>query len=230
MRRIKKTLLFALLTLITISGCSRKIELSNYLISSLDAVYKGNYQEYSGYTGLTTTEISSIRNQWLASRTDSFIEFLGGDPSTISDDMRKRISDLLTAIYSNARYEVSDPGENGSNGKDSSVTESNEPTHEEVTITVYPITLIKNNYKALSEYMTSFSENNEKYGYADMTSSEYQDAYLEGIITILEAQLTDIPYGKAETITVEIGQTEKGLYEIDSKSMSKIDALIIKKP
>lgn len=218
----KITLMLTLIILMTISGCSRKLNLSDYLISSLDAVYKGNYQEYSAYTGLTTTEISSIRNQWLAIRTDSFTTFLGGDPSSISDDMKKRISDLLTAIYSNARYDLPETQEHE--------TESEADLTESVTLHVYPITLLKDNYAALTDFMTAFAENNEKYGYADMTSSEYQDAYMEGLITILESHLTDIPYGKEETITVNINRTEEGLYEIDSKSLQMIDDLIIKKP
>ncbi len=95
-----------------------------------------------------------------------------------------------------------------------------------VYITVRPLLLIEGNYAALADYRKTFNEKNTAYTYADLTSEAYADAYMDGLLTILEQSLFDIPQGPPQTIAVPISQNEDGLFTLDPAVLKRLQLII----
>ena len=95
-----------------------------------------------------------------------------------------------------------------------------------VYITVRPLLLIENNYAALVDYQKTFNEKNTAYTYADLSSEAYADTYMDGLLTILEQSLFDIPQGPPQTIAVPISQNEDGLFTLDPAVLKRLQLII----
>lgn len=200
----------ALLSILTLAGCTRLFDSSGYMTATLDALYKGDYAAYAGFTGISTAEASQYRDQWLMNAADHFITAMGsGKPS---DEMYDRITELLKKIYANAKYEFS-------------VNEDNS-----ILLTVYPIDLLISNYETLQAYVADFNKKNDAFAFASLTEQEFNDTYLDGILTILESQLTNLSYQTPVQLTVSISQDEEGLYTIAPEALSDIQENILRWP
>lgn len=196
-----------LLVLLTLTGCTRLFDSVGYMTAMMDTLYKGDYTAYAAFTGISTAEISEYRSQWLANATDNFITVMGaGNPS---DDMRERTAALLKKIYANARYELT-------------VNEDNS-----IQLTIYPIDLIVSSYETLQTYVADFNKKNDAFAFTALTEQEFNDTYLDGILTILESRLAALSYQNPVQMTVTIYQDDDGLYTIDSKTLANIQKKVL---
>lgn len=204
-----------LLAALILTGCSRSFDSSGYMTSIMDVLYKGDDTAYMHFTGISHSDASLYRDQWLASSTEAFLTAFGsGTPSEATMD---RISSLLTQIDSNVSYQITS-------------TSTDDTGAIVVQMTVQPMHIIIDNYAAIQTFVTSFNEKNAAFSYADLTEEAYYDAYLDGILTILESHLSDMTFGDDVTIDIPISKNDDGLYTISEASLTEIQNSILPWP
>ena len=196
-----KKLILLLLAALLLCGCARSFNSQDCAQAVILTLFKGDYTQYADLTGQSTALISSQRAAWLDNRTDLLLRTLGAP--TPSEEMKKRVSSLLTTLYSKAEFEVS-PGE------------------EEVTVTVTPVTLIPECAADLAAQASAWNERNEAYEFADLSPEAYNDAYLDSLLPILESRLTAIPTGSRLTLTLPLKMDDNGLYALPADALEDL--------
>ena len=210
----KISLIAAFLALLLITGCGPVFDGGRYVSSLLDALYKANYTDYAELTGTTTAELSTMRESWMTGQTDLFLKAFGAEAA--SDSSRARVTQFLNNVYAGASFtvRVSDAGNINAASEDSDAGS--------VYVTFRPICLISESYPALQDSLAAFNKKNSTYGYADMDSTAYTDAYLDGLMTVLEQHLTDLPLGDEVSFRVPISKTADGLYQADASAIARL--------
>ena len=210
----KISLIAAFLALLLITGCGPVFDGGRYVSSLLDALYKANYTDYAELTGTTTAELSTMRETWMSGQTDLFLKAFGAEAA--SDSSRARVTQFLNNVYAGASFtvRVSDAGNINAASEDSDAGS--------VYVTFRPICLISESYPALQDSLAAFNKKNSTYGYADLDSTAYTDAYLDGLMTVLEQHLTDLPLGDEVSFRVPISKTADGLYQADASAIARL--------
>ena len=197
-----KLLLCTLLCACLLAGCG--IDADACVLSSLDAVCRSDYAEYSRLTGMTTQQISEEQTLFIEAQADRLITILGGD--SCSEEMRGRYVSFLKTVYASARYE----------------SDQTKAAGNEARITVYPITLLTVHTDELQEYADKFNAANEAFAYSSLGPQEYADQYLDGCLGLLGAHLASIEYGSGQTIAVELIRDDSGMYAIEPGTLGTI--------
>lgn len=198
-------------SILILSGCTRHFDGVGYVTSMMEALYKGDYTAYADFTGITTSEASLYRNQWLTNAADNFITMVGA--GTPSDEMYERTTELFKKIYANVKYEVIADDETGT-----------------IQMTIAPMNLLVDNYESIQNYVNDFNARNDAYAFASLTDQEFYDTYLDGILTILESQLAGLSYGDTIQLEITISQDENGLYTLSTETLTAIQENVLKWP
>ena len=102
--KFKYSLSCLLLLVVLLTGCGRSFDSSGYVTSIMDTLYKGDYTSYMDFTGVSRSDVSLYRDQWLTSSAKAFMTAFGA--GTPSEETTDRIIALLNQLYANASYEV----------------------------------------------------------------------------------------------------------------------------
>ena len=62
----------------------------------------------------------------------------------------------------------------------------------------------------IQTYTENFNKKNADFEYYELTSQEYADAYLDGLLTILTSKLSDLHYGDPEQVELPFEKGEDG--------------------
>lgn len=205
-----------LLFVLLLTGCDRKFDGSGYVTSVMDVLCKGDYTSYMDFTGVSRSDVSLYRDDWLSQQTEAFITAFGS--GTPSEETTDRITSLLTQLYANASYDIADEQASSDNG---TLT---------VQLTIRPLTILKDNYEAIQTYVQSFNEKNAAFSYANLTEEAYYDTYLDGILTILESHLADMNFGKDTTLDITLEKNDDGLYTISEDALTEIQETLLPWP
>ena len=191
------------------AGCRRAPDMREASTALLDAVYKGSPSEYSRLTGIPTADLSSRQTQWLSSRTDQFLSAFGGlDPS---QETRDKISKFLSMAYAGADYSI-------------------QSSQESASVTIRPITLLTDALPEIQSYTESFNKKNAEFEYYELTSREYADTYLEGLLTLLTSKLSDLHYGDPVQVPLPFEKGDDGLYAFSTESLGDITQAVLPFP
>ena len=205
-----------LLFVLLLTGCGRKFDGSGYVTSVMDVLCKGDYTSYMDFTGVSRSDVSLYRDDWLSQQTEAFITAFGS--GTPSEETTDRITSLLTQLYANASYDAADETASADDG---TMT---------VQLTIRPLTILKDNYDAIQTYVQSFNEKNAAFSYAGLTEEAYYDTYLDGILTILESHLADMNFGEDTTLDITLEKNEDGLYTISEDALTEIQDTLLPWP
>ena len=211
----KARLIAVLIALLLLTGCAPKFDGSSYISSMLDALYKANYTSCAELTGSTTAELSATRETWIGRQADRFLDAFGA--AAASDATRDRVILFLNNMYANASFSVRASDAGNLRGGSASGADA-----ETVFVSFRPMTLIPENYEALQKWQASFNQKNTSYTYADLDSMAYTDAYMDGLMTVLEQQLTNIPLGEEVTFRIPVNKGEDGLYAADAGALARL--------
>ena len=217
----KIPLMAACFMLLLITGCGPVFDGSRYVSSMLDALYKANYTEYAELTGTTTAEISTTRETWIGSQADSFLEAFGA--ASASETTRSRVIRFLNNAYAGAAFTVRN-SDAGNTGSGSSAADSGAAT---VFVSFRPMNLISDNYEDLKHWKDSFNQKNTAYTYADLDSAAYADAYMDGVLTVLEQDLTNIPLGEEVCFRIPLSKNADGLYAADAGALARLGKALL---
>lgn len=213
--KFKYYLTCLLVSVFIFTGCGRTFDGSGYVSSVMDALYKGDYTSYMDFTGVSRSDVSLYRDQWLSASTKAFLTAFGsGTPSETTLD---RITSLLTQLDANASYDVS------SQTKDDSGNLT-------VSLSIRPLNILIDNYDAIQAFVKSFNEKNAAFSYTDLTEEAYYDTYLDGILTILESHLSDMTFGDDIVIDITLTQNDDGLYTLSEDTLTQIQNTILPWP
>ena len=85
--KFKYSLPCLLLLVVMLTGCGRNFDSSGYVTSIMDTLYKGDYTSYMDFTGVSRSDVSLYRDQWLTSSAEAFMTAFGaGTPSEETTD------------------------------------------------------------------------------------------------------------------------------------------------
>ena len=214
--KFKYSLPCLLLLVVMLTGCGRNFDSSGYVTSIMDTLYKGNYTSYMDFTGVSRSDVSLYRDQWLTSSAEAFMTAFGA--GTPSEETTDRIIALLNQLYANASYEVT------------AETLASDGSPQTVQLSIRPLNILKDNYDAIQVYVHSFNEKNADFSYADLTEEAYYDTYLDGILTILESRLADMTFGEATTLDIPLEKNSDGLYTISEDTLTAIQNTLLPWP
>ena len=214
--KFKYSLPCLLLLVVMLIGCGHNFDSSGYVTSIMDTLYKGNYTSYMDFTGVSRSDVSLYRDQWLTSSAEAFMTAFGA--GTPSEETTDRIIALLNQLYANASYEVT------------AETPASDGSPQTVQLSIRPLNILKDNYNAIQVYVHSFNEKNADFSYADLTEEAYYDTYLDGILTILESHLADMTFGEATTLDIPLEKNSDGLYTISEDTLTAIQNTLLPWP
>jgi|GEM_PF-1155192 len=225
----------AVICSVLLCGCGRSFDRSGCITAMLDTACKGDYTSYSEYTGYSTADLASQRDEWLDSEAGRFIALFNVPQP--SDSTRASIEKFLSLVYANAQYSVagvsSEPAVSDtadslsysqSGGEEAAADENS------VTVTVKPITLLTGSISDIREYTDSFNKKNSEFAYSAVSSQEYADSYFSGLLTLLQGKLADISFGQPVRVTVSFSKGKGGLYTISSDDLRKLTDAILPFP
>jgi len=197
---------FLLLTLLIFplaaSGCSR-LQPDRYANAALDALCGKSTVDYEQFTGQSAADLSRTREKWLQKMADSLIRQAGC--SAASDKMKERTVSFLSMVYSKAQYSCS-PG----SGTD------------KILVEYSPMTIFQDSAEDLKEYNSSFAAGNKAGKYKKLSSQQYADSCLDGMLTILESRLGSLSYGKAVQEEITVSEDDENRRTLDPAQLEKV--------
>lgn len=207
------------------SACGLFFNPSTYVKAALDALYKGELEQYSN---VTSTPISQAQSQYEAgykSQADVLATVYGFTDKNgiinMSDQIRAQVEDLCKELYGQIEYKIN---------------EKYEKTKSEykVEVKVTPITTLKDNMMAINEFVENYNANiiagkyNDEIVYSqDMIDLEYE----QGILDILKNVINNPTYGQPQTIFVRVMcDVDRNSYYINTDDLIAMNKAIIKYP
>ena len=103
-------------------------------------------------------------------------------------------------------------------------------SRETATVTIRPITLLTDAFPVIRTYTESFNKKNSEFEYYELTSQEYADTYLDGLLTLLTSQLSDLHYADPVQVELPIEKGEDGLYVFKSADLGEITRAVMPFP
>ena len=226
---MKKTIfcktIITFVCILMMSACGLFFNPSTYVKAALDALYKGELEQYSN---VTSTPISQAQSQYEAgykSQADVLATVYGFTDKNgiinMSDQIRAQVEDLCKELYGQIEYKIN---------------EKYEKTKSEykVEVKVTPITTLKDNMMAINEFVENYNANiiagkyNDEIVYSqDMIDLEYE----QGILDILKNVINNPTYGQPQTIFVRVMcDVDRNSYYINTDDLIAMNKAIIKYP
>ena len=155
------------------------------------------------FPGQSAADLSRTREKWLQKMADSLIRQAGC--SAASDKMKERTVSFLSMVYSKAQYSCS-PG----SGTD------------KILVEYSPMTIFQDSAEDLKEYNSSFAAGNKAGKYKKLSSQQYADSCLDGMLTILESRLGSLSYGKAVQEEITVSEDDENRRTLDPAQLEKV--------
>lgn len=212
----KTTAILVLLLLITtlFSGCGLFQEDYAPLVKgNMDAIYLNQQsKEYLDILddGSTAESLQEQYQDSLLLEAEYFMEYC--NIIDAPEETVQRVVDLYDVIYSHSKYEVGESTKTG----DSYL----------VSVTIHPIDIIQNFMEDVEPFADDFAARAENGDFEEYTDAEFEEVWADGLISLVESRLDSIGYLDAETISVQITETDE-YYSISENDWSRIDTLII---
>ena len=207
--------IIVLLSILTLAGCGSQEAPPDfaqvYVRGILDTLYLG---EYSGdFLSVTDTQDpAALEAEYLAgleTEVNYFAYYFG--IGELTEPAKEDLTELYRELYQLSRYEVQ-PSilENGS---------------YIVNVIVEPLDAID---RVVKEDLDTFAAELKAASANTMTSGEYEEHYIEGLIGLIREKMETPGYYESVTLTLEVVQSpEDELYYIKGNGLAEIDEQII---
>lgn len=203
------------LVLCLLAGCGMFFAATDLVQGNLDVIYRNEYtQEYLDSVTMTAEEADAQYEEGIGVEVEYFAYYFDILLEYCDESYEERIADLYHEIYAHSKYEVGGQTQNG----DTYLVE----------LTVYPIDIMVNVVEEDAEaFMADWQARGEAGEFDEFTDQEFEEAWADGIISLVEARVDDIGYLEPEVISVQITPDEDGVYSISDNDFQRIDSLII---
>lgn len=212
-KRISSCLLAVCLAVL-MCACSSvsRAEIAAYVEGTFDSIYLNkNSEDYLKMVGSTAEECEEDYNRYVLNEVDYFKNYM--DISDVSDETEQRIVNIIDTLYKNSKYEIGE------------VTISSDRFL--VSVTIYPIDVISRALDdGITEFERSYTDSVSRGKYDEKSDSELEEMWAQGIISEVEAKMTDIGYLDPVTISVQVVEDEDGYY-ISDDDLVRVDELVI---
>lgn len=215
MRRIRSLAAVCILSLV-LGGCSLfgspLLDAQLLVQGNLDVVYLNQPSEdYLQLVSSTEEEARQDYEDGIWVEVDAAASYFYIDLELCDESISQRLYDLLCSIYTYSSYQVGEAAE----------TE----TGYVVDVTVNPMDIFQ---KMLEEdYDDAYEEIWAQQDFTSATEEEYETAWAEFILELLEARLDNIGYLEAVTVSVHVEQNDEGYYAIADEDFSQVDWYIL---
>ncbi len=208
-KSIKIVSIFCIIALF-LSGCDSFFNASAYVQASLDALYKGDFTHYKKTVNLPDDQIQKDYEDGYKAQSDVFAQHFG--VKTLTDTVRPQVEELYKTLFANVSYEVGE----STDDKDGF----------NVTVKIKPITLFKDDAGKIDQYVQQFNAQNLSGAYVNMSTEEFENTYVTGILNILNADLNSLHYGDEQTLTLNVYKEDKAYY-IDENDLNTLQKAVI---
>ncbi len=196
------------LSIVLLTGCGLSaFDASKYTKATLDALTKGEFDEYTEQTNSTKEEAQKTYDSQIEREVQSL---LGSSYSSASDEMKQKYTDLIKKMYSKLKYEVGEKteGENDS---------YNVPVSAEKMIVFKDV---------ISETQDKITKNKK---YSSMSTEEKNELSIEYLYEVLNDHVDNATYEEAKTVQVSVAPItgNENTYQINSDDLTTLfEALI----
>lgn len=186
----------------------------DYVQSVLDANYHGDHAAYMQITGANKEQASKMTEAHAVNMAQQMSDLYAIQLSKIPAVIGERLTEVGRQIYKAASYTVD------------SVEKSGETVY--VMISVSPLKFYEGAAEGVEAFIDSFNERAKQGEFELMSESEYENAYAEGILAVLEETVKDIECESAKSYRIKIRyNAETGVNYIADEDMDAIDKLIL---
>ena len=197
-----------ILTMSILSGCGMSEEdASAYVKASLDAAYKGEFEDFVEITDSTPEGAQAIYEENIIHT----MEAAGFSNMELSDELTQKYKQLFLDISYAANYVVGDAKESDDGGYD-------------IEVEIYPLILFSEiSEDVITEAVIDRINGMDKYpGEKKITEITFEEIY-----NILSEKVNEPEYSEEKsTVTVSIHKNEKGMYYISEEDMLHLDKVM----
>lgn len=189
-----------------LTGCGNvdKNFASDYVAATMDASYKGEFNNYMKITVSKEQEVQEIYDNTIQYYTESIAYYCEVYTDDISEELNTEYTEFTKDLLSKAKYTVS----SAENGKESCY----------VKISIKPINLLEQAESDIQECVDNYNNKLEEIGqekldtYTDAQYQELEDNYAKSVLDALKKNADNLEYKDNIDFTMEIRIDEDGLY------------------
>lgn len=191
-------------TLMTGCGNVDKNFASDYVAATMDASYKGEFNNYMKITVSNEEDVQEIYDNTVEYYTESIAYYCEVYTDEISEDLHTEYTEFTKELLSKAKYTVA----SAENGKESCY----------VKISIKPINLLEQAESDIQACVDDYNSTLEGIGqeelenYTDEQYQEIEDNYAKCILDALKKNADNLEYKDNIDFTMEIHIDEDGLY------------------
>lgn len=218
-KRIIPILLILVLCAGLLCGCGRngegiikpKFDASAYVKGGLDVLYLGEVSDdYLELVVDTREDCLAMYEKNIRNEAENFCEMFY---VAVNDEPDAALLQLYKDVFAKSRYEVGE-------------AEKTDGGYA-VPVTVYPMDIFRSSYEALDMYDRDFTERFSEGEFADVSGSELESAYLQGMIDILRDSVQNTGYLDPVTVTLQLSLDKDGVCHIDDAGYAELHNSII---
>lgn len=184
-----------------------KFPAKKYVNASMKAICFDETDEYEKLTKCSKEEIDDAIDSDLTIQAEAFAAYFG--ITDISDKSMEMLKNFSKKVYTYSKYKVTKQKKN----KDGFI----------VTVKVKPILFSEISQEKVNEYIKEFNQKAEDGQYIYDSDAIYQEAFLEGLISIYEKELKSVEYGSYQKVKVNINKVSNKQYSADlTEALNKI--------
>jgi len=224
MRQFKRILMLAAAVglLAALAGCKSNAQnATTYIQGELDAYYRGTYvQDYLDLVeGMTAADVEEKYDYWTESEAEYLLSYL--DVQYPDEEVLERAQEVVKAIYTQSKYEVSEAEQLKSGDITAEVTVSPIELFQLIDDDLYSDTwqgvLAKAGVET-QEDMDALSD--EEYAALE---AEYGMLMLDEV----EKVIPQLTYGKDQSVMLQMKKDDEGYFSLVETGFQKLDEIVI---
>lgn len=197
--------LIGVVGILSACGSMRSEEAQTYAQATLDAVYRGELDEYVRLVDTTTEEAQ----EWYDENIQMTLETVGLEEAGVSEEVKAQYEEVIVALAKAAKYEIGEAVENEQDGFD-------------VEVTVQPFQGFGDLEDKLTEALMKELKNMD-----EIPSDEEINTMTYSLMAdLMKESLENPEYGEATTVTIHVNPDEDGVYHIPDEDLEMVDSAL----
>lgn len=184
-----------------------------YVKSVLDANYHGDYVKYMEITGASAEQASRINDAHSVNLAEQLAELYAIQLEKLPAEIGDRLIALSKVVYRHSKYSVL------------SVEMTQKAVY--VTVGVEPLKFLEDVSASVAEYTADFNDRAKAGEFENMTESQYENEYAEGILIVLEAAAENVEHADQVEYRITIQRDENNVNYIADSDLDAINHLIL---
>lgn len=204
-RMIVTFVLVVTMGMLSACGSMKSEEAQAYAQATLDAVYRGELDEYVRLVDTTKEEAQ----EWYDENIQMTLETVGLEEAGVSEEVKAQYEEVVIALAKVAKYEIGEAVVNDQDGFD-------------VEVTVQPFQGFGNLEDELTEVLMKELKNMDEIPSDDEINTLTYSLMAE----LMKESLENPEYGEATTVTIHVNPDEDGVYHIPEEDLEVVDSAL----